>query len=422
MPDRLLLQNGAAPDAFAPDEAAVADEKPATFDAALAFDDPGAATIVTSILGRAIELGASDLHFICKNDTLLVRARIDGALHQLDHLPPALAKGFIRRLKVLAHVDIAEQRKPQDGRFALRSKTDERHYDARLATFPAIAGEGAVVRLLERSKVAPTLTHIGLTNAMQMGLERIVSLPHGTLVVTGPTGSGKSTTLFAALSDIARPDVNVITVEDPVEYELPGTYQLQVNVAAGMTFANVLRSVLRGDPDVIVVGEIRDTETALLAASAAITGHLVLTTLHTNDAVGALTRLVDMGVEPYRVSAALTAVLSQRLVRRLCEHCRQPYEPSADHVTAIGAPAGRTINAFRAVGCDQCSAGYRGRVGVFELLVLTAELRELIARGAPRAELEPAARRAGAEPIWVDGLVKAEAGTTSLEELKRVLG
>jgi type II secretory ATPase GspE/PulE/Tfp pilus assembly ATPase PilB-like protein len=189
-----------------------------------------------------------------------------------------------------------------------------------------------------------------------------------------------------------------------------------------MTFANVLRSVLRGDPDVIMVGEIRDQETALLAAGAAITGHLVLTTLHTNDAVGALTRLVDMGVEPFRVSAALTAVLSQRLVRRLCENCRESYEPSPEHLTAIGTAPGRQVTAFRAVGCDQCTAGYRGRVGVFELLQMTPELRELVAGGATRAELDEAGRRAGAEPLWVDGLCKAEAGTTSLEELKRVLG
>ncbi len=381
--------------------------------------DAPAVRAVNDVLRRAIEARASDVHLIPENGYLHIRLRVDGVVEEHGILSAEDAQGIVARIKVLAELDVAERRRPQDGRFSVRT-TSGRAVDARVTLLPTIAGEGVVLRLLEKTRTAPSLTDLGLENAMQMELERIVYRSVGALLVTGPTGSGKSTTLHGALADIARPERTVITIEDPVEYELPGTYQLQTNAAAGVTFATALRSVLRGDPDVIMVGEIRDAETAELALGGSLSGHFVLSTLHTNDAPSAVTRLIEMGLEPYVVSAALAGVLGQRLARRLCLYCRESYEPSQDVLEQIGSVR-EDAHFFRAVGCPYCSGGYRGRVGIFQLLTIGEHLRSLIASGAPAEELYAAAEEAGMASLWADGLAKVEAGSISLEELRRVV-
>ena len=272
-------------------------------------------------------------------DVLVVRLRIDGILQEVERIPKEHAAGVISRIKVLAKLDIAEHRMPQDGRMSVRAKTSRRLFDIRVAVLPTVEGEGVIMRLLEKTRTAPTLTEIGLSNELQMQLEEVIFRPTGAFLVTGPTGSGKSTTIYAALCDVLRPEINVITIEDPVEYRLPDVYQLQVNKRAGLTFATGLRAILRSDPDVLMVGEIRDLETAKIALEAALTGHAVFSTLHTNDAPSALTRLRELGVEPSITASAISAVLAQRLVRRLCEECREPYESSRADLEYLGFSA-----------------------------------------------------------------------------------
>ncbi len=294
--------------------------------------------LVNSIIFEAAEDGASDVHFEPQADALVVRFRIDGVLHETHRIPKRSAVGVTTRLKVLSKLDIAERRKPQDGRISLSASAAGRMLDVRVATLPTVEGESVVMRLLDKSKKPPTMEQVGLSTAMQEQLASVVHRPTGALLVTGPTGSGKSTTLFAALAEINRPEINVITVEDPVEYRLPGLNQVQINPRAGLTFATVLRSILRSDPDVVMVGEIRDVETAKISIEAALTGHFVLSTMHTNDAPSALTRLNEMGVEPFLTGAAVTGVLAQRLARRLCEHCKELYTPSKEEFAAARIP------------------------------------------------------------------------------------
>lgn len=375
--------------------------------------------LVNSLIFQATEEGASDIHLLPQPDGLFVRLRVDGVLRELERIPRHRAAGVLSRLKVLAKLDIAEHRRPQDGRITLRTKTG-RQVDIRVAILPSVEGEGAILRLLDKSREAPTLTEIGLSFAMQMALEQILNRPTGALLVTGPTGSGKSTSLYAALADLSRPEINVMTIEDPVEYRLPGIYQLQVNPKVDFDFAKALRSVLRSDPDVVMVGEIRDRETAEISMRAALTGHFVLSTLHTNDAPSAVTRLTEMGVEPFVVASAISAVLAQRLARRLCEHCRQPYGPSPDELAKIGLPETVT-RLWRPGSCDACNRGYRGRVAVFQLLTLSDELRRLIARDASAEEIQQAAVDAGMRSLWADGIEKVQAGLTTVDELRRIL-
>ena len=375
--------------------------------------------LVNSILFQATEDGASDVHFLPQPDGLLVRLRIDGVLRELERIPRHRAGGVMTRIKVLAKLDIAEHRRPQDGRISLRTRGG-RQVDIRVAILPAVEGEGAILRLLDKSRDAPTLTEIGLSFPMQMALEQVLNRPTGSLLVTGPTGSGKSTTLYAALADLARPEINVITIEDPVEYRLPGIYQLQVNSKIDFDFAKALRSVLRSDPDVVMVGEVRDRETAEISMRAALTGHFVLSTLHTNDAPRAITRLTEMGVEPFVVASGVSAVLAQRLARRLCEHCREPYAPSADELVKVGLDESVT-QLWRPGSCARCSRGYRGRVGVFQLLPMTDEVRRLAARDATGREIVDAAAAAGMKTLWEDGAEKVRAGLTTIDELRRIL-
>jgi type IV pilus assembly protein PilB len=387
-------------------------------------EGPRAAPIdlVDELLSEADSDNASDIHLVPHDGGLLVRVRIDGVVRDLRTLEPETAPGVLARFKVLAKLDIAEHRKPQDGRFSFT--LHGRELDMRVATLPSIEGEGAVIRMLSSEPTAPTLTELGLEKVMQMQLEDIVQKGQGALLVTGPTGSGKSTTLHAVLADGARPDINVITVEDPVEFRLPGAFQIQINARHGVTFPSALRSVLRSDPDVIMIGEIRDVETAQIAVRAALTGHFVLSTLHTNDAPTALSRLSEMGVEPFIVGSAITAVLAQRLLRRLCLECREEYVVDAAQLVELGFPAetatdGTTL--FRRRGCDLCNRGYRGRVGVFQLLVMDDELRRLTVAGASSEELSKVSSEHGMGTLWNDGVAKVRAGLTSIEELHRVI-
>jgi type IV pilus assembly protein PilB len=382
--------------------------------------------LVNSIILQAAEDGASDVHFEPQADALVVRLRVDGVLHEVQRIPKRLAAGVTTRLKVLAKLDIAERRKPQDGRISLNAASVGRTLDIRVATLPTVEGENVVMRLLDKSKRPPTLEELGLAPTMQAQLMEIVNRPTGALLVTGPTGSGKSTTLYAALSQINRQEINIVTVEDPVEYRLGGINQMQINLRAGLTFATALRSILRADPDVVMVGEIRDGETAKIATEAALTGHLVLSTLHTNDAPSALTRLNEMGVEPFVTSAAVSAVLAQRLARKLCEHCREVYRPTFEELIAARispelAQLYGEVAFFRKRGCNHCGrTGYKGRIGVFQLLVMSDALEELVTRKAGHDELEKAVLAQGSRRLWDDGMEKVAAGVTSVEELARV--
>jgi type IV pilus assembly protein PilB len=382
--------------------------------------------LVNSIIFQAAEDGASDIHFEPQEDALCVRLRIDGVLHEVQRIPKRMMPGVTTRLKVLAKLDIAERRKPQDGRISLNAAAAGRMLDIRVATLPTVEGEAVVMRLLDKSKKAPTLTELGLSDDMRVKMEDLIRRPTGAILVTGPTGSGKSTTLYAALTEINRPQINIITVEDPVEFRLTGVNQVQINARAGLTFAAALRSILRSDPDVVMVGEIRDGETAKISIEAALTGHLVLSTLHTNDAPGALTRLNEMGVEPFLTGSAVSAVLAQRLARKLCTHCCEMYTPTTDEmikarVSPEVAAAADGVVFYRKKGCPRCGqTGYKGRIGVYQLLVMSETLETLAAEKASREELERAAIEEGMRTLWDDGLSKVAAGLTSLEELARV--
>jgi type IV pilus assembly protein PilB len=382
--------------------------------------------LVNSVIFQAAEDGASDIHFEPLEDSLLVRFRVDGVLHEVQRIPKRMAPGVTTRLKVLAKLDIAERRKPQDGRISLNAAAAGRTLDIRLATLPTVEGESIVMRLLDKSKKAPTLQELGMSDEMRTALEELIRKPTGALLVTGPTGSGKSTTLYAALTEINRPEINIITVEDPVEYRLSGVNQVQINQKAGLTFATALRSILRSDPDVVMVGEIRDGETAKISIEAALTGHLVLSTLHTNDAPQALTRLGEMGVEPFLIGAAVSAVVAQRLARKLCTHCCEMYTPSVDElmkarVSREVAAASDGMVFYRKKGCPRCNqTGYKGRIGVYQLLTMSEQLETLAVTKASREDIERAAIGEGMRTLWDDGLAKVAAGLTSIEELARV--
>ena len=383
--------------------------------------------LVNSIILQAAEDGASDVHFDPHDDALVVRLRVDGVLHEVQRIPKRLASAVTTRLKVLAKLDIAERRKPQDGRISLNAREAGRVLDIRVAVLPTVEGEGVVMRLLDKSKRIPTLADLGFSDEMRAQFDAILSRPTGAVLVTGPTGSGKSTTLYGALAQINRAEVNIITVEDPVEYRLAGLNQVQVNPKAGLTFAASLRSILRSDPDIVMVGEIRDVETAKMAIEAALTGHFVLSTLHTNDAPSALTRLNEMGVEPFLTGSAVTAVLAQRLARKLCTNCAEMYIPTREELlNARFSPeqvaAADGVSLYRKSGCPRCNqTGYKGRIGIFQLLVMSESLGRLASQRASREELERAAMETGMKSLWDDGLAKVASGLTSLEELGRVL-
>lgn len=364
--------------------------------------------------------GASDLHLEATRDGLRVRARIDGVLQELPSPPARLHAAVVSRIKLLAELDISERRRPQDGR--IRVRLESRELDLRVSTIPTLFGESVALRLLDRSGGTVSLEGLGFAPALLERFRVLARRAHGILLVTGPTGSGKTTTLYAALGLRDRTAEKVITVEDPVEYHLDGITQMPVHAGSGVTFASALRHLLRQDPDVLMVGEMRDGDTAAIAVQAAMTGHLVLSTLHTNDAVSALTRLADLGVEPYMVAATVEGVLAQRLVRRICAHCRAPYEPDAAVVAWLAASDAAPQPFERGQGCDRCrQTGYRGRVGLFELLPMNDDLRSALLHDTERPAMRALAERAGMISLREDGWQKVRAGLTTVEEVARVL-
>jgi type II secretion system protein E len=400
----------------------VSDDEEGAFDdvRALAAQAP-VIKLVNVLILDALKARASDLHLESTAEGLRVRHRIDGVLHDVSRPPKTYQAAVISRVKIMANLNIAERRLPQDGRIRLRLA--EREVDLRVSTVPSIHGESVVLRILDRGSRVLTLSELGMADAAREGWEQLIRRPHGIILVTGPTGSGKTTTLYAALSSINQPGVKIITVEDPVEYQLEGITQIPINRKAGLGFANVLRSILRHDPDVLMVGEMRDPETAEIAIQSALTGHMVFSTLHTNDAPGGLTRLLDMGVEPYLLTATLEGILAQRLVRVVCDGCAEPYKPTRDELARIdGAASGKAQKSFRrGSGCEACAGtGYRGRTGIYEFMPLSDRLRELVVHGATLHAIRAAARDEGMVPLRADGYQKAAAGVTTLDEVLRV--
>jgi len=376
--------------------------------------------LVDQVIRQAVRRHASDIHIEPQEDRLRIRYRVDGVLHGVMSPPRHVHPALISRIKIMARLNIAERRLPQDGRLAMR--IDDREIDVRVSTIPTIWGEKAVLRILDKSSAFMGIERLGLRSEEFPRFEKIIGKPHGIILLTGPTGSGKTTTLYAVLSRLNRGDVNITTIEDPVEYQLPGVNQVQINPKAGVTFATGLRSFLRQDPDIIMVGEIRDEETARIAIHAALTGHLVLSTLHTNDAPGAITRLVDMGIEPFLVASSLVGVVAQRLVRVLCRRCRQAYVPEGEALRSAGLEQGEPPVLYRPVGCDFChGTGYRGRTGIFEIMVIDDTLKDLIVRRASSSEIKQAALAGGMRTLWDAGMARVLDGTTALEEIFRVV-
>ena len=384
----------------------------------MAFEAP-VVRLVNILIDGALAADASDIHIEPFEESLHVRYRIDGLLYDQEAPPRRLRAALTSRIKIMAEMNIAERRLPQDGR--IRVTAHGRRVDIRVSTVPTIHGESIVMRLLDRSSVFLPFDRLGFASRAAETFEGLIRRPHGILLVTGPTGSGKTTTLYAALDKINRPDLKIITVEDPVEYQLKGVNQIPVKPKIGLSFAAGLRHIVRQDPDVIMVGEIRDLETAEIAIQSALTGHLVFSTLHTNDAPGAITRLQDMGCEPYLFSSVLNGVLAQRLVRRICEVCRVPKAAERAELAALGISATGAEELFQGKGCEECrGTGYRGRTGIYELLRITEDVRSLIVRKAPAGEIRRCAVAHGMLTLREDGWAKACAGVTTVAEILRV--
>jgi general secretion pathway protein E len=378
--------------------------------------------LVSLVITNALEMRASDIHIEPFENRLIVRYRIDGVLHEVESPPRRLSAAVISRIKIMANLDIAERRLPQDGRIRLRVQGKE--IDLRVSTVPTMHGESVVMRILDKGGVALDFARLGFEDDMLELFLDVLHQPHGILLVTGPTGSGKTTTLYTALDRLNRPDVKILTVEDPVEYQMPGINQIQVKPQIELTFANALRSIVRQDPDVIMIGEIRDLETAQIAVQSALTGHLVLSTVHTNDAPGTVSRLLDMGVEDYLLTSTVIGILAQRLVRTLCASCKEPYTALPELVEQMQlkrfVPQG-PITLWREKGCPACSnTGFTGRVGIMEMLPMTDALRSLIMRHANTTDLRVQAIAGGMVPMYDDGLRKALKGVTTFEEVLRV--
>ena len=377
--------------------------------------------LINSLLFRSVKERASDLHFEPFERDIIVRFRIDGVLHNILTLPKKFHPSITSRIKIMASLNIAEKRLPQDGRISL--KIAGKDIDVRVSLIPTSFGERVVLRLLDKSGYLLRLTDIGLSKEMQGVFNRLIRLTHGIILVTGPTGSGKTTTLYAALTEINSPDKNIITIEDPVEYQVKGIGQMQINPKIELTFARGLRSILRQDPDVIMVGEIRDLETAEIAIQASLTGHLVFSTLHTNDSAGAITRLIDMGIEPFLVSYSVVAIMAQRLVRTLCTSCKKEYTPAGSEIEELGIEQSRLYGhtIYLAVGCDKCmQTGYRGRTGIYELLLINDDVRSLILQNVNSQLIKNKATEIGMTTLRADGAKKVLEGITSIEEVARV--
>nr|WP_235565608.1 ATPase, T2SS/T4P/T4SS family [Microbacterium sp. Root166] len=394
-----------------------------TFTEVLEDQDADAPVVrfVNLLITQAINDRASDIHVEPGERQLTVRFRIDGVLHEMQKADRSIQDGVISRLKIMSSIDIAERRKPQDGRLSVEH--EGRAIDLRVATLPTVWGEKIVMRILDNSGQAMALSDLRFSSINEQRFREAISRPHGMILATGPTGSGKSTTLYTALKTVANPRINVITVEDPVEYRMAGINQVQVNNRAGLTFASALRSILRSDPDVVLVGEIRDKETAVISIEAALTGHLVLSTLHTNDAPSALTRLTEIGTEPFLVATALSAVIAQRLARRLCLRCRAAYTEPTEVLRSLGFPHDPhdVPQLYRAVGCVSCSGtGYRGRIGLHEVMTMTDELEQLLVMRSTGTEMRQMAIQQGMVSLREDGWSKVAQGLTTIEEVLRV--
>ena len=376
--------------------------------------------LVNLIMMQAIRDRASDIHIEPEESSLKIRFRIDGILHDTSEIPKHLQAAIISRIKIMSDMNIALKRAPQDGRFGI--KLEGSQIDLRVSTYPTIHGENVVMRLLDATSILIGLEELGLSEENFSQFSKLIKQPNGIILVTGPTGSGKTTTLYSALNTINTPDKNIITIEDPVEYKLKGIRQSQINPKAGLTFANGLRSILRQDPDIVMVGEIRDKETAEIAIQAALTGHLVFSTLHTNDAPGALTRLIDMGIEPFLISSSVIGILAQRLVRKLCESCRKTFKPSEKLLEDLGIPLpGGDLAFYRSEGCKTCkNTGYKGRIGIFELIIIDDKIRDLVLTKTSSSVIKKAAQEAGMKTLREDGLIKILAGQTSIDEVIRV--
>lgn len=385
----------------------------------LGVEEAPAVKLLDLIIAKAIRDGASDIHLEPDQDNLRTRYRIDGVLHEVSAIPKNLETSIISRVKVMGDMDIAESRVPQDGRS--RITMEGKDIELRISTFPTIYGENVVVRILDQSSPLMGLDDLGFSKDIIKHYETLIERPHGIILVTGPTGSGKTTTLYASLNTINSPEKNIITIEDPVEYRLNLIRQTQTNPKAGVTFANAMRSVLRQDPDVIMVGEIRDLETAQTATGAALTGHLVLSTLHTNDAPEGLTRLMDMGVKPYLISSCVVGVLAQRLVRTICPKCKERYQPEEREVRDLGVERTEDLVLYRGKGCKNCwQTGYRGRTGLFELLVVNDTVRDLVSKKAPSHMIRKAARETqGMKTLREDGVDKALKGIMTIDEVTK---
>jgi len=396
----------------------LAEELPQDEDLLESEDDAPIIKLINAMLGEAIKEGASDIHIETFEKSLCIRFRVDGVLR--DVLAPSrkLAPLLVSRVKVMAKLDIAEKRVPQDGRISLR--IGGRAVDVRVSTMPSSHGERVVMRLLDKNATRLDLHSLGMTAENHENFRKLIQRPHGIILVTGPTGSGKSTTLYAGLQELNSNERNILTVEDPIEFDIDGIGQTQVNPKVDMTFARGLRAILRQDPDVVMIGEIRDLETAEIAVQASLTGHLVMSTLHTNTAVGAITRLRDMGIEPFLISSSLLGVLAQRLVRTLCNECKEPYEADKEQKKLFGLKKKESLTLYHAKGCEECGhKGYRGRTGIHELLMIDDSVQELIHSEAGEQAIDKAIR--GTTPsIRDDGLSKVLKGVTSLEEVMRV--
>ena len=382
-------------------------------------DDAPVIKLVYSILGQAATEGASDIHFEPGEDEMRVRFRVDGVLYEAARVPKRMIAGVVSRIKIMSELDIAEKRVPQDGRVGVN--VEGRNVDLRVTTLPTQRGEGATIRILDKEQALRTLDDLGMVGTGRESFEEAVGRSHGAVLVTGPTGSGKSTSLYAALAKLNAVEKKIITIEDPVEYRIDGINQINVNRKAGLTFAAGLRSMLRADPDIIMVGEIRDAETARIAIESALTGHMVLSTLHTNDAPGTITRLAKMGIESFLTASALDCVVAQRLARKLCTTCKRRTMISQASLMEAGFRVGADLEAYEPVGCGRCNnSGFKGRIGIYSVMNMTERLKELTVGGAPEAEVTAVAREEGMLTLREDGLTKVRAGVTSIAELARV--
>jgi type IV pilus assembly protein PilB len=388
-------------------------------DLEVSAEDAPVIKLVYSILGQAVGEGASDVHFEAGEGEMRVRFRVDGVLREAAHVPKRMVNAVVSRVKIMSDLNIAEKRVPQDGRVSIT--VEERRVDLRVTTLPTQRGEGATIRILDKENAQRTLDELGMDGSGRVGFEDAFRQAYGAVLVTGPTGSGKSTTLYAALQEINDVEKNIITIEDPVEYRLSGVNQINVNRKAGLDFATGLRSILRADPDVVMVGEIRDGETARIAIEAALTGHMMLSTLHTNDAPGAITRLTKMGIESFLTASSVDCVVAQRLARKLCSHCKRRTIVPPQALAEAELRVGGDLEGYEPAGCSRCNqSGYKGRVGIFSVMRMSEKIKEMTVAGAPEADIAAIAREEGMLTLREDGLEKVRAGFTSLEEVVRV--